>query len=441
MAAEEKPYKAIRAVILRLLQMNQLWHEAADNYFYPTRFQISLQNCISVSRTVTFILQANKKDIKCFEEWYTKFQNRWRTDQVMLWAKDARNEIEKRGDLETHSQVRAEIIASYMGGPTTKWLPQLLFASPQDVFRSIPNKFRIPHVLEHGTLLIERRWADGGLPEIEVLEALAYVYSQLVEMVVDFLNTHEIPVPPVLLKTKPDAMGALAMDRAIYLSMSDGSVRGFRYFKKELKIDRKDKIQKRYGKFPETSHLKNNPTFRSISEYYFKIGRSILIKDGYHANFTFFLKGVEVIRILRTDHPDRASRYVLMRDLARLARIEGADGVLMIAEAWTAKQGDIPKSGFAVEAKNRGEALVMNAGNSNGEMFVLHADFERRKIRSNKIREIIPTVEIDSGFMYIFYPFMTEWGCVDQEKLAKSFETSKELGIEDPIITSSDQGS
>ena len=50
---------------------------------------------------------------------------------------------------------------------------------------------------------------------MEVLEALAYVYGRLADMVVGFLNHAKIPVPPIVAKTGPDAMGAPAMDSTL----------------------------------------------------------------------------------------------------------------------------------------------------------------------------------------------------------------------------------
>jgi hypothetical protein len=246
----KKIVEAASAVIARLLQMRQLWQDAADNYFDPQRFMLALQNCITTSRTVTFILQSNKETIPNFDGWYERHRERWANDPIMRWARDARNSIEKKGDLETHSQVRAEIIASYTKGPETKWMPDSLFASPRAIWESIPRRFFIPHVMENGTLLIERRWVDSELPDMEVLEALAHVYDDFCSTIIDLFGAQEIRVPSQLDQSRPDAMGELAMDRAIYLSMQDGSLRGMRYFKKPLqkpspRIERR--LIRRYG--------------------------------------------------------------------------------------------------------------------------------------------------------------------------------------------------
>ncbi len=433
---------AAKAVISRLLQMRQLWDDAAAAYFDPERFQVALQNSITTSRTVTFILQSNKHEIEGFDEWYAPHQERWRGDPIMTWARDARNAIEKRGDLETHSQVRAKIVAGYLDGPETQWMPQILFASPRHIYASVPKKFLIPHVLENGTLLIERRWIDNELPEMEVLEALAHVYGKLADMVVSLLNHINMTVPSIVADTRPDAMGALAMDRAIYLSMRDGAPRGFRYFQKSIDITAKDanKLVSRYGKTATWKHLKEAKTFRAVAEAYYQNARAVMLRDGYHQSFIFLMKGLVVIRIIPADHPDRASRYVLMRDLARLARIEGADGVMMISEVWTAHGKDVPKSGFAVDAINRGEALVLSAANSQGQSFMFQSTVERRRLASKKVKRLGEIVFEEDHFQFFWYPFMKEWGCVDEEKMRKSFSHMDEMGIEIPRVVDEQTG-
>lgn len=80
--------------------MRQLWDDAAAFYFEPARFQLALQSCITISRTVTFILQANKGEISCFDEWYAPIQESWRNDKIMTWVKKARNSIEKKVTLK-----------------------------------------------------------------------------------------------------------------------------------------------------------------------------------------------------------------------------------------------------------------------------------------------------------------------------------------------------
>lgn len=401
---------AAKAVVNRLLQMRQLWEDAAREYFDPFNFVTKVQNCIVTSRTVTFILQSNKKNIPNFDEWYEIYRSRWSKDSVMNWVRDARNFIEKRGDLETLSQMRAIIIAGYFDGPTTNWFPDGLFKSPVQIWLDVPNEYITPHIVENGTLIIERRWIDKDLPDIELLEALSYVYSELAIMVVDLLKVLNVTLPASLLNTKPDALGKLAMNRAIYLSMRDGSLRGFRYTKKIVESDQGKSqkfFDKRYGSLANLRHLARATTIAELAEGVFESAKIVMYRDKGHGTFVFFLKRLIIINMLQANFTDRASKFVQIRDFAKLARIEGSDGVMIISEAWIADAANIPASGFAADAQVRREALSMQVVISSGEAFSLIAFVERKSVSSRKIKSIGNTV-IEKGQNYLSYPFLQE---------------------------------
>jgi hypothetical protein len=422
----------IEPSISRLLQARLTWDEAAANYFDPDRFLLSLQNCITLARTVTFVLQANKNGIPNFERWYEPYQEKWRNDPVMVWAREARNAIEKRGDLTTRSQIRGRIIASYSDDEAieSNWASHPLFATPQQVFASIPARMRIPHVRENGALLIERRWIDAELPDIEVLEAVAHVYGELARMLADLASQLNLSIHGALAGSKPDAMGKLAMDRAIYLSMRDGSLIGRRHFERLVDAPgeaRKQRLIRRYGT-RERDGLRSANTFREFVEAYFDAARVVMLRDHFHRNFLLLLRGRDVVRLIATEFPNRACKYVMMRDFARLARIHGADGVLLVGESWTAHGADVPRSGFAADAANRGEALTVHAANASGEQFSLMADVERKKIKRWKVKRLSPT-RLNTGFQYMLMPFLREWGCVDTDELDQSFKRQEEMGI------------
>src|SRR6516165_1337814 len=115
----------LAAVDRRLADAHTLWHEAEAGYFEPDHFRLKVQNAIQALREVTFILQNHKEVIPDFVQWYGdygdekrgkrgKWHERMHADPLMRWMVEARNKIVKRGDLESHSFVRAEIIASYL---------------------------------------------------------------------------------------------------------------------------------------------------------------------------------------------------------------------------------------------------------------------------------------------------------------------------------------
>ena len=410
---------ALAKVVNRLDHMKKYWDEANSEYFNPNQFLIKLQGCITTSRTVSFILQSNKAHFPDFDVWYGSYQEKWSGDPTMTWARDARNAIEKRGDLETLSQVKSRIVASYLGGPETDWLPQDLFSSPIAMLSKIPSKFRNnPQIRDHGTLVIERRWVDKQLPEIEILEALTHVYLEFVDLLVDLHKRVGVELPRSLASRVPPSMRPLVMDRATYVSIRTGSNVGFRFHHQEQKTDTRA-LRKRYGRDANWEKLSSVGSFKELCDVVFTNARVLMLRDGYHHSFAIMVSKLRLWRVIGINHPDRASRYVMMRELADLAKVIEADGVIVIGEAWTAKGKDIPPSGYAVEAKNRGEALIMNAADAAGQTLAYHAEIIRKKKKKHKVKALGPT-ELANDFQFIMAPFQIAWGCLDTEKLKEA---------------------
>jgi hypothetical protein len=145
------------AVDQRLADVHRLWHQAEAAYFEPDGFRLAVQNAIQTLRTVTFILQRHKAIIPNFTQWYGniekkqhgEWQERLHADPLMSWMVEARNRIEKRGDLEAHSLVRAEIIASYLDEGPRLEIPAKLFQSPRGLLRTIPAGAVGEHMKQH----------------------------------------------------------------------------------------------------------------------------------------------------------------------------------------------------------------------------------------------------------------------------------------------------
>ena len=148
----------------RLEDVHQHWHGAEQAYFHPEPFRGAIQTAIQTLRTVTFILQNKKQDIPEFETWYGVWQEKLRADTLMLWMVDARNKIEKQGDLEVHSFVRAEIVASYHNDLIIVELPAHLFDDPWASLKGIPPADLVEKINNHGTPKIQPRWVKNPLP-------------------------------------------------------------------------------------------------------------------------------------------------------------------------------------------------------------------------------------------------------------------------------------
>jgi hypothetical protein len=98
----------------RLGDLAQLIEQDDATYFEPDLFRINVNNAIQTARTVTFLIQKHKASIKDFDEWYlTHVLKPFKNDRIMNWLKEARNRIEKEGDLEVYSECTLETVFSY----------------------------------------------------------------------------------------------------------------------------------------------------------------------------------------------------------------------------------------------------------------------------------------------------------------------------------------
>jgi hypothetical protein len=425
--------QAVGAVVRRLRQVNVHWQEALSTYFEPDRFRIAMQNCITTARSVTFILQSNKHLIPGFDEWYAPWQSRFGVDPIMRWAVQARNKIEKQGDLETLSQMRAELIAAYAGNPVTDWTTGINWSTDQ-IRRSIPAKLLSQHVIDNGVLSVERRWVDSELPDTEVLDALAHVYGQLALLVVGLHDHLGVPIP----KHQPDhgehllrnlredgrlpSMERPLEDRAIYIAVKDGSILGYRHEFGRTNGDALKRVQRRYRHFKPAKRLTDSSTLMEVAKVYFDMARVIMARDGYHTNMFIPLKGARPIGLVVAPPQNRADKYMLMRDIARYVRRIGADGLLHISEAWIARADDIPRGGYPDQAPNRLEALTLTAANAKGQLLSFSAMIQRKLIKKHKVKRLGPTEIKQSEKIISMAPVLEVWGKLDVLRLHEKSE-------------------
>lgn len=165
----------------RLRDLSQLLRNCGDTYFSPDRFRQNTNQFLQTSRTVTFIIQKHKASIPGFEAWYqAAVLEPWRDDKVMSWAKDARNVVEKEGDLEMHSSLRLEVLYSYLSDQDMQLdvtRKNLLSASVDVLLKRALEKLP-PGIAASAALKIQRKWIANSLPDRELIYALTYAYAQ-----------------------------------------------------------------------------------------------------------------------------------------------------------------------------------------------------------------------------------------------------------------------
>jgi len=108
----------------RLEDAAALWDKAQLAYFSPDDFRLNLQACIQAFRSVTWVLQNQKRKVDGFDQWYAGWQQKMREDPILRWLVEARNKIEKQGDLETRSMLKLTFSSAWTDAPAIeKQLP------------------------------------------------------------------------------------------------------------------------------------------------------------------------------------------------------------------------------------------------------------------------------------------------------------------------------
>jgi hypothetical protein len=188
MTKKERPARLEKSCPLpkthtRLHQVHEHWHRVAADYGDPDDFVTSLNAALVALRSVSFILNKEKSAIPDFEAWYVPHMERYQEDEVMRWLRDARNFVEKQGDLELHSRARVSLLGG-PGEPPEADITVDPLLSQQEIAEWLAPRF--PKAASSGGLLgVERQWVAAKLPDHELLDALAYGYGVVAEVVWD----------------------------------------------------------------------------------------------------------------------------------------------------------------------------------------------------------------------------------------------------------------
>ena len=310
----------LAAVDQRLVDAHKLWHQAEAAYFDPDGFRLALQNAIRTLRSVTFILQNNKAVIPNFVQWYGdyvdekhgkrgKWQERLHADPLMRWMVDARNRIEKRGDLESQSIVRAEIIASYLDEGPRVDVPALLFQSTKALLQGIPDDLLGQHIRRNGVVRIQRRWVENTLPDYELLDAIAIYYGKLTELVHDAHRQIGLDPPQTIHDEHGEAFDLPAMGwrfpcmighdmpRALTISLADGCKVEFETKHVSVKVDAVNvaDLLDHYGRNALEAMSSDYKTDVELAAGYFVMARNVFLRDGYHVSILLLFRDRKLV--------------------------------------------------------------------------------------------------------------------------------------------------
>lgn len=407
----------LAAVDQRLDDLHRLWHQAEDAYFDPGAFRVAIQSAIQTMRSVTFILQKNKAIIPDFDRWYGEWQKTLGADPLMVWMRDARNTIEKAGDLDAHSFVRAEIVASYLDNDPRVDVPAKLWDAPLQLVKSIPAGAVGDHIRKDGFVRIQRRWVENTLPAFELLDAVAIAYGRLSLLVDDAHDQLGLPKPKAVhIQTGeaypegerggrlPCMIGHAAL-RTLDVWLATGAPVEFEVIKQKIELNEGPKLEARYGVKPADIFGESNVAEDRLRRL-FATARMMLEKDGYHVTIAFLLREGRPVDIRELRPGEHGHKYLMMRSLAYEVAKRGADAVILIGEAWSAPADPSKPMMRAVDSPDRRELLTGTVVSKAGEPVSLAAEIKR----DGHAVTLDQTVEERGGAHFIFAPVYEAWG-------------------------------
>jgi hypothetical protein len=392
----------------RLRDLSRFLLSCGETYFTPDLFRQNTNQFLQTSRTVTFIIQKNKANIADYDSWYAEHVlNPWAKDMVMTWAKDARNVIEKEGDLDMHSYLAVSVVFSHI--PCEDVIvdtprPFLLQADINKIAKFA--KIKLPRgVLDAAVLQIERRWVANSLPEHELISALTYVYSSVYRVCYDLAAHlgHEldasIPHPTDLDPTSND----VAKTRFIKLGKPNvGRM-------KTTRVDYARDFQPPLGLVELNRELTAMPPPKSLHDIVrrtAKMAEFTFIHHGNHVQMLFlFDDNWKQIDYLTTAFADQADKFLFWRNAAKRASYLRAAAFVWVSETWVRQLSNNNDDLSVREMPIIGEQLHVIGGAVDGEAEVVEWNVTRAtKSGIVALEEIPPVDKRDASTIFFMRP-------------------------------------
>lgn len=417
MSRKDKFVCPLTQVDKRLDDVHRQWHEAENSYFYPDLFRVKSQIVIQTLRTVTFLLQNHKRLFLDFDLWYGPWQEQLRNSELMRWMVDARNKIEKQGDLEHYSYIRAELLASHLDESPRIDIPANLFTGSKDLIESIPRVGVGEHIRKQGILRIQRRWVENSLPAYELLDAIARAYGTISLVIRDAHIALGLSVPPMIESDDGEMFDVVAMEgrmpcmightdeRCLDIWLATGEPITYTSERRIISRERAALDSERYQiSANEVKIAAKN--VEEVARHIFSMARRMFEIDKEHITIAFLLRGVEIVQMIQFTPEEHGEKYVLFRRLAHDVLRRGADGVILVGEIWMAPPNPNNPYMRAAESPVKTEALAASIATKIGEPFQLLAIIKRVEddVRLGR------TETLKGGAHFQFAPIYQAWG-------------------------------
>jgi hypothetical protein len=398
----------------RLEDLAHLLQGASRTYFDPDLFRRNTNQFLQTARTVTFIIQKNKGDIPDFKNWYqSHVLDAWRDDAVMGWAKDARNVIEKEGDLEFNSALEVALIYSYDENEDVV-LPcsrtELLEAGVKKLIR-LAEKHLPSGLQDVAGLKITRCWVTASLPGHELLQSLGYTYARLFDCC-DALARHlGRPFPKSISEPSEILVGNDLTHRVEMVKLRDR--RGYKMKTGRISPLPDDKMPDFVREFYNDLKVRlGRPTdYDSAVEFYASMAEATFQQWGNHLAMLYFLSDDWTVQyMVMPVLADQTDKYFFWRQIAEKVRIQKPRFLVHICEIWVR---DLSKHspGLAMrELPIKGECLQLAAFERGGSRTVITWDIHRTSSESNPTLSERNVSDDTDRKVFFFMPAMRAMG-------------------------------
>ncbi len=405
--------EAVSSVREVLDKATYYFDECRRNYHDPREFIFSLNTLIQDLRNITFRVQANKKELSDFEQWYEPWQSLLRANSTAKWAIEARNRVVKKEGLAPSSRATVTLVNSYLCPfKTSLSLPPCL-TTQQAV--SVVAESTPAEQLEGSTLIVERHWEVDTLPDQEILAALRELLHIMVLLVLDFearVAGKATPPPGEIVKAIPNSCPALTEDD--YQIVVDPTT-----FEEKGLVTRdapncledpdfKQKVVKRYGT-SRMSHTDNPDDPLEFARALLPQARHLMRTDGYHTTLLWLHHPEKSWQMISTYFGNQTDKYFFWHEVAKEVAAEGVDGLVFMSEAWTQQLDRWDRMGQPLplaKKSSAGEGLVVWAASADGRLLYLFTPV-RRFLGLTLLGE---TVEEETGLPGFISPIRRVWG-------------------------------
>lgn len=390
--------------------IDNLLVDCIENYQEPNKFFTYSGSVIQACRNFTFALQANKRGIPGFDEWYEPWRDNMKRDVYMKWIHDKRNEIVKQGILGSESYASLITISDYRNIKVEEYFDYT--TSTDEIILSARKKALKNPSLLHSTVGIERKYIvdiDGESTELVYLLLYAFHYIGLL------FGDLEIYLKKKSIDKIPD-------DLSVLIKNAIPNNEEFRYFSfkvrdgssiemTSLRIDRDEAgikhAKKRYGSLKKIS---KNTVINEAAEVFFENAKSMLKKDGTLLPSIIMRtpKGYQPMPVL---FRDRAEKLKFSYSLPGILEQHQADGVMFISEAWVIEPKHLIKrlqeGKEGGRARKKQESLWLTMLTSTGETLDISSTIKRseKKIYLGANRVNHPSPET----LNFFHPVHLLW--------------------------------